>query len=171
MTKLSLYLASLLLGTNFSASTPPVQTATTQTQIVQVTEIEQQFIDLTNEERWNQDLGVLSVNPLLVQIAREHSKEMAEKNYFDHYSPTPGLKTPMDRYLSGYGKRPTWAYVGENLFYCSIVDVQRGHRALMQSPKHRDNILNPRYEQMGVGVYIGKDGRFWVTQMFLSQID
>lgn len=170
MTKLSLYLATLLLGNNFSASTPPREPVPVVAS-VQMTATEQQFVDRVNAERWERDLGVLSVNPLLVQVAREHSKEMCDKNYFDHTSPTSGLTTPMDRYLNSLGHTPTWAYLGENLFYCSVVDVDRGHVCLMESPKHRDNILNERYEQMGVGVYVAPDGRFYVTELFLSQID
>jgi uncharacterized protein YkwD len=133
--------------------------------------VEQQFVDLTNAERWDRNLRVLSSNPQLVQVAREHSREMWARGYFDHYSPTPGLKTPMDRYLNTYGRTPTWAYLGENLFYCSVVDVARGQSCLMNSPKHRKNILDPKFEQMGVGVYISPDGQFWVTELFLAQID
>lgn len=172
MTKLSLYLATLLLGTNFSASTSSMpKTPPAVYSSVQLSQNEQRFVDLVNAERWDRNLGVLSVNPLLVQVAREHSREMAEKHYFDHVSPTQGLETPMKRYLSALGYTPTWACVGENLFYCSIVDVDRGQRCLMASPSHRENILNNRFEQIGVGVYVSKDGQFWVTELFLSQID
>lgn len=172
MTKLSLYLATLLLGTNFSASTSTLpKTPPAVYSSVQMSQNEQRFVDLVNAERWERNLGVLSINPLLVQVAREHSKEMAEKNYFDHISPTPELKTPMKRYLNALGYTPTWACIGENLFYCSIVDVDRGERCLMASKPHRENMLDPRFEQVGVGIYVSKDGQFWVTELFLSQID
>jgi len=168
MTKLSLYLATLLLGNNFSASTMPKDPPAASAQL---TAIEQRYVELVNSERWDRNLGALSVNPVLVKAARNHSKEMWAKKYFDHTSPTAGLHTPMDRYLAELGRKPTWAYLGENLFYCSIVDVERGHKCLMNSPKHRENILNPRYEQVGVGVFTSPDGQFWVTELFLSQID
>lgn len=170
MIKLSLYLATLLLGTNFSASTVPDKPVAVVAP-ASLTVAEQRFVDLINTERWNRELGALSMNPMLVQVARAHSREMYEKGYFDHSSPTPGLVTPMDRYLTKYGSTPTWAYLGENLFYCTTQDVQLGHKCLMESPKHRDNILNERYEQIGVGVYQAPDGRFWVTELFLAQID
>lgn len=170
MTKLSLYLATLLLGSNFSASTVPADPPAL-VQSAQMTVEEQRFVDLANSERWDKDMRMLAVNPLLTQIARRHSREMAERSYFDHISPTPELRTPMDRYLSSFGRTPTWALVGENLFYCSTVDSDLGHKCLMDSKPHRDNILNPRFEQVGVGAYIGPDGRFWVTEMFLAQID
>ncbi|MHB9036106.1 MAG: CAP domain-containing protein [Armatimonadota bacterium] len=171
MTKLSLYLATLLLGTNFSASTMPGNTPSGAVTTAQMSAIEQKFVDLTNAERWDRNLRVLSSNPQLVQVAREHSREMWAKDYFDHYSTTPGLRTPMDRYLHTYGRTPTWAYLGENLFYCSVVDVARGQSCLMNSPKHRKNILDPKFEQMGAGVFVSPDGQFWVTELFLAQID
>ena len=170
MTKLSLYLATLLLGTNFSASTLPTDPPSAAYR-VQMTAHELQIAELANAERWDRDLGVLSSNPLLVQVAREHSREMCEKSYFDHSSPTAGCNTPMDRYLRKFGHTPTWAYLGENLFYCSEVDVSRGHDCLMESPQHKENILNPKFKQTGVGVHISDDGQFWVTQLFLAQID
>ena len=173
MTKLSLYLATMLLGTNFSASTLPTDTtpAIEYVEYVSTTSVEQKLVDLTNAERWDNDLRPLSVNPMLVEVAREHSREMSAKGYFDHISPTPGLRTPMNRYISYLGHTPTWAYLGENLFYCTVVDADRGHDCLMNSKKHKDNILNDRFEEIGVGVYEAPDGQFYVTQLFLAQID
>jgi len=171
MAKLSLYLATLLLGSNFSASTLPPSGAIVSEPAERVTcsGNELRSIELVNRERKARGLPVLSVNSLLVEVAREHSREMWEKNYFDHFSPTPGLRTPMERYLARLGRTPEWACLGENLFYCSIVDTDRGHRCLMSSPKHRENILDPRFREIGVGCFIAPDGRFYLTQLFLAQ--
>lgn len=180
MSSLTVYLAMLMLGSNFSSTavakepahqTVQVQSSAQQSPEAQLTEDEQRFVDLTNSERLLRGMNALKVDPLLVETAREHSQEMAEKDYFDHMSPTPGLRTAVDRYLAVAKRRPTWALVGENLFYCSIVDVNRGHNCLMQSKSHRDNILNSRFERIGVGIYKDKDGEFWVTEMFLSIVD
>jgi uncharacterized protein YkwD len=129
---------------------------------------EQRFLELTNRERVNRGLRPLTVDPLLITVARQHSREMMEKNYFDHVSPTPGYKTPMDRYLKALGTRPKYATVGENLYYCSVVDVERGHQAFMNSPSHRENVLFPRFEKMGVGIHKNARGEFWVTEMYLT---
>jgi uncharacterized protein YkwD len=156
----------------------PIQGMTSQTEEgaqasrsangARMTTDEQRFLDLVNAERSQRHLHELTVDPVLIDVARAHSREMADKNYFDHVSPTPGLKTPMDRYLHALSKRPAYACVGENLFYCSVVDVQRGHEALMNSPGHRANILFPRFRQAGVGIYKSPAGEFWVTEMFLT---
>ncbi len=137
-----------------------------------VADLEQRFVDLINHERMSRGLRALRVDSSVANIARQHSLEMCEKDYFSHLSPTKGLTTPLDRYLSGIDHRPEWALVGENLFYCSMIDVNRGHSCLMDSVDHRDNILNSRYEKVGVGIYVlPTTGEFWVTQLFLASID
>ncbi len=170
MAKLSLYLATLLLGSNFSASVTP-QAPPAMVAPLQISVEEQRFVDLTNSERSSRNLAPLSVNALLVQVAREHSREMWQKNYFDHFSPTPGLERPMNRYLRALGRTPKWAYLGENLFYCSVVDADRGHKCLMNSPKHKRNILDYKFREIGVGAFIAPDGQFYVTELFLAQVD
>ena len=129
---------------------------------------ELRFLDLLNRERAARHLTELKPDPLLVEVARQHSREMCDKNYFAHVSPTPGLRTPMDRYLRAIHHRPAHACVGENLFYCSVVDVERGHHALMNSPGHRANILYAPFRRGGIGIHKSDTGEFWVTQMFLT---
>lgn len=135
---------------------------------------EEEFVELVNGERSKRGLCTLTVDPLLVRTARAHSREMYAHDYFDHHSPTPGLSTPMDRYLSslkdtGAGT-PDYLLVGENIYYCSIsndvYNVDYGHRALMNSPGHRANILEPRFQKIGLGIYKNAKGEFWVTEMF-----
>ncbi len=135
---------------------------------------EQAFVELVNGERTRRGLCSLTVDPLLVRTARAHSREMCDRDYFDHHSPTPGLSTPMDRYLSSLNDigadTPDYLLVGENIYYCSIssdvYNVDYGHRALMNSPGHRANILEPRFQKIGLGVYRNAKGEFWVTEMF-----
>jgi uncharacterized protein YkwD len=168
MTQLTIYLGMMLFSSNFSPSTAPqdrAQLAQVQ-QMVQVTEEEQRFIDLVNSERWAQGLPTLKLDPTLVEIARRHCRDM-----YDHISPTPGKTTLTDRYLSFVGKRPRYAILGENLFYSSVTDVNRGHKCLMDSAYHRENILNPRFDRIGVGIFKDDTGQFWVTELFLFKID
>lgn len=139
---------------------------------IRATGEELRFLELTNEERAKRGMSRLVWDPLLTYVARQHSDEMREKSYFSHHSPTAGIATPMDRYLKVVSTgRPTYACVGENLFYCTLVDVQRGHNAFMNSPTHRENVLFPRYERMGVGIVKNDRGEFWVTEMFISNTD
>lgn len=173
MTQLSLYFGMLMLTANFSSTArepvkPALAAIVAPPASEALTNEEKRLVELVNAERWRGGLGRLRVDPVLVRAARDHSREMAEMHYFDHTSPTPGLETGMKRYLAALGHRPNYAYLGENLFYCSVVDVNRGHIRLMGSPSHRANILNGKFTGIGVGVYTSADGQFWVTQMFLA---
>ena len=83
-------------------------------------------------------MSQLTVDPTLIEAARLHSAEMRDKAYFNHESPTPSLRSPMDRYLKVVGtvaQAPKfYACVGENLFWSTVVDVARsvcdGHALL-----------------------------------------
>jgi hypothetical protein len=49
----------------------------------------------------------------------------------------------------------------------SKYNVAYGHTQLMNSPHHRENILDPKFEKFGVGLYISPGGAVWVTEEFL----
>jgi uncharacterized protein YkwD len=169
MARLFLILAILLVLTNMAFAQVLAPMPTSGATVMTADEL--RYLELTNKERAARGLSQLVIDPLLVDVGRAHSREMSDKAYFSHTSPTTALKTPLDRYLAAEPHRPSWALVGENLFYCSIVDVERGHVAFMNSKGHRANILEPRYERMGVGIYVNPRGEFYVTEMFLSKTD
>jgi uncharacterized protein YkwD len=85
----------------------------------------------------------------------------------------------MDRYLFDLHSEglptPDHLTVGENIYYCSETregnEVAFAHQELMNSPEHRDNILNPSYDRIGVGVWRDAKGQLWVTENFLSTSD
>lgn len=151
---------------------PPQDTVTTMLgggpEDVVLTAEEQRYVDLTNTERKAQKLPELTVAPLLVKVAREKSQEMHDLNYWGHESPVKEKRTAMRRVLYFLPKPPRTMTVGENLCLCPKVMVEEGHNALMASPTHRANILNPIYHYIGIGAYTAADGRFWVTEIFLD---
>jgi hypothetical protein len=58
------------------------------------------------------------------------------------------------------------ANVGENVAHAATLAL--AHRALWASPSHRDNLLNPHFTHLGVGVARGPDGTVWVTELFAT---
>jgi len=140
---------------------------------------EEDLVSAINNERAQRGLGALTEDPLLNVTARTHSREMCSLSYFDHHSPTAGSHTPMDRYLAGlrlWGEgKPESALVGENIFYASATDAvynaTYAHVSLMNSPGHRANILEKRFTKVGIGLYRDAQGRFWVTEMFLRDME
>ena len=122
---------------------------------------ERQLFDLVNEERRQRNLLPLVWDERLVPVARAHSAEMFRLKYFSHDSPVAG--SPFDRLKAA---KITYSRAGENLAYAQSVAV--AHRALMDSPGHRENILRPEFTRIGIGVInAGIYGRM-VTQLFIT---
>ena len=53
---------------------------------------------------------------------------------------------------------------GENVAHA--LDLTRAHRALWASPAHRENLLQPRFDRVGIGVARDPDGSIWVCEVF-----
>lgn len=120
---------------------------------------EQQVIDLVNEIRVKNGLKALIANAKLSEVAREKSKDMHDKNYFSHNSPTYG--TPFEM-MKKFGI--SYKTAGENIAKGQTTP-QQVVDAWMNSQGHRENILNSAFTQIGVGYYA--DGHYW-TQMFIG---
>lgn len=110
---------------------------------------QKRLIELTNTERQKAGLPQVSENDALDKAAALKAQNMFTENYWSHFAPSG--KTPWD-FILGSGYRFT--YAGENLaknFYKSDDIVT----AWMASPTHRDNLLNPKYKDMGIAVVDG----------------
>ncbi len=106
---------------------------------------ESQLFAKVNEERKKLAITELIWDPELVPVARSHAKDMWERKYFSHYSPEG--KDVGDR-LEEYDVK--YMYAGENLALAPT--VQTAHTGLMNSEGHRENILEPRFKKIGIGV-------------------
>jgi uncharacterized protein YkwD len=83
-------------------------------------------------------------NQRLLSAATGHSEDMADNNYFDHVSLRGSH--PADRVeASGYH----WRNVAENIA-AGQFDTPGVMKAWMESPGHCSNIMNPKYEEIGV---------------------
>lgn len=115
------------------------------------TEDEQQMLELINEERSLYGLEPLSFNATLNNAAIEHSKEMIEKDYFSHNSYDG---TSFSERLSNAGY--DLVCVGENIALRYPPNLIAAHKAFMNSPGHRANILNPDFNEVGIGIWVGE---------------
>lgn len=107
------------------------------------------LINLTNIERQKNGLSPVAENDALDKAAALKAQNMFTENYWAHFAPSG--KTPWD-FILGAGYKFTFA--GENLaknFYSSDEVV----KAWMASPTHRDNLLNPKYQDIGIAVAEG----------------
>lgn len=122
---------------------------------------EQQMIDFVNEARKAAGLQPLSPDSKLAEVARAKSKDMIDHNYFSHQSPTYGSPFEM---MQKFGIK--YSTAGENIA-CNQ-SVQAAHEALMNSPGHRENILNASFTQIGIGIVDGGQCGKMFTQMFVG---
>lgn len=117
----------------------------------------EQVLSLVNAERKKHGAQPLRLLNTLNNVAQLKAKDMHDKNYFSHNSPTYG--TPFEM-LKSQGVH--YMSAGEN-----IAKGQKNAQAVMQawlnSAGHRQNILNPAYEFMGIGYYASD--KIWV-QLF-----
>jgi len=109
----------------------------------------QKVLSQTNDQRQKLGLPLLQYNPVLSQSAAAKAQDMFASNYWAHNSPSG--KTPWDFFKSvGY----QYSIAGENLakdFY----DTDGLIKAWMNSPTHRDNIVNTKYQEIGIAVVNG----------------
>lgn len=155
------------------------------------TQIEAFIHEDINDRRQAQGLQPLNHDPGLREIARYHSRDMVERNYYAHDGPAG--ETMGDRYDKfGYSCRVatsgnqymagaeniayTYAYIdvegpnGKTVHHDSEQDIARGLvNQWMNSTGHRENILKPYWNNEGIGINITKiDGetRIYATQNF-----
>lgn len=127
-----------------------------------ISKLENEVIRLVNEERSKNGRSPLASNNELNRLARLKSEDFVKNNYFSHSSPTYG--TPFDM-MRDNGISFTAA--GENIA-SGQKNAEEVMKHWMASSGHRENILNPTYNQIGVGVAKDNQGKLYWTQMFIK---
>jgi uncharacterized YkwD family protein len=117
-----------------------------------------QVVVLVNRERAKAGLSPLAYDKALSAMAMDKAKDMYHNRYFSHNSPTYG--SPFDM-MRSYGI--SYSYAGENIAMGQR-SPQEVMNAWMNSPGHRQNILNPNYTKIGVAYYNGE----WVQEFIRS---
>jgi hypothetical protein len=108
-----------------------------------------EVIRLTNTQRVANGLGALTENSTLDGAALAKGNDMLAKGYWAHFAPDG--TSPWSFFLKfGY----KYKYAGENLAR-DFPDAASAINAWMNSPSHKENILNPNYREIGIGVVEG----------------
>ncbi|MCY7376953.1 MAG: CAP domain-containing protein [Pyrinomonadaceae bacterium] len=127
--------------------------------------LERQAFDLINKERIQLGLAGLEWSDDIAEIARTHSENMANYGFFSH-TDLNGLMVNDRADALGITK---WRAIGENIAY------NRGYQnpaisaveKWMQSPAHRENLLNNRWRESAVGIAVTDDGTYYFTEVFI----
>jgi len=150
-------------------SAPATPTACTDTELVpseaNIAEVRAATLCLINRERAAHGDGPLSENPHLLAAAQGHSADMVSRDYFSHTTPT-GEAFDTRILASGYARSNQAYELGENIDCATLYLATPAATvsAWMNSPEHRENILNGEYRETGIGVAAAAPASFAAGQ-------
>ena len=106
----------------------------------------EEIVETTNAYRQENGLSELRFDPTLSQAAQQKAEDMFADGYWAHVAPD-GTQPWFFITKAGYD----YIYAGENL----AKDFQESDSvvvAWMESPSHRQNILNEKFKDIGIAV-------------------
>ena len=114
---------------------------------------ETDFINRINALRKTKGVAQLRVNVNLTDKAREWAGRMATQDRIWHSRPSDGVTA-------------NWQKLGENVGVGgSIASL---HQAFVQSPRHYDNLVDPVFRHIGLGVATA-NGKTFVSEVFMQR--
>ena len=134
-------LVAIALGSApFTGGTPTVEE-------VKAELFAKRILELTNAERFKLGRPSLKLDPSLTKAASWLAEDMALLGYFDHQdSKQRGPSRRAEEF--GY---TDWLAVGENIAF-GLPTPEQVFRSWQGSTKHRQNMVDPRYKEMGLGL-------------------
>ena len=126
-------------------------------------EAEQEILRLLNLERARAGLTSVRSDPALQSAARHHSRVMADAHQLSHEF---GAEPRFDKRLALAGA--SFDVSGENVSFNQT--AEGAHQGLMNSPPHRKNILDPKFNAVGIGV-VRSGNNIWVTEDFAREFE
>jgi uncharacterized protein YkwD len=125
---------------------------------------DQQILDLVNQERAKVGADPLSINEQLDQAADLHSQDQASMGNMSH---TGSNGSDMGTRIQGAGYQ--FSTAAENVAY-GYTDAETVMAGWMGSDGHRENILNPDLQEIGIGSATNEDNAIYWTQDFGTEI-
>jgi len=127
-------------------------TTATMAPAAQATLRRERMLAWVNHARGEHGVRKLEMNEKVVRLARKHNLEMARKRSLFHTSD-----------LGSKLRSVEWHTWGENVG--AGVDPYGLYKAYMASPDHRANILDTRFDHVGIS-FVVRDGIMWSTMIF-----
>jgi uncharacterized protein YkwD len=110
-------------------------------------EAQARMLALLNEGRRAAGVGELALDAELTAVALAHTRDMVAAHFFGHQSPTTGRVEDRVR-RAGISV----IKLGENVSQGDSVEA--AYAALMASPSHRANMLEPAFTNVGIGLVL-----------------
>ena len=128
-----------------------------------VPEVEYESFQLANSARQTSNVNPqLNFDETVAEVARAHSEAMRDNGFFGHNGPNGSMRARLR--AAGI----PFSAAGENLAKLTSVPNPAGfaHQQFMDSPDHREVILDSRFRLAGVGVARSGD-TYWLTQIYI----
>lgn len=119
------------------------------------------MVELMNQARASEGVRILEGTQEYKEIARLHSQDMIENNFFSHTGSNGS--SAGDRMLSGgMDFLLSW---GENIAYGQFNTIY-AHEAFMNSKGHRENILREGFTHTFTGVEFDRTAPYWTINFY-----
>jgi uncharacterized protein YkwD len=123
-----------------------------------------QELTLINQDRIANGVRTVSWSATLARVAQYRAQDMLDRGYFSHYDPATGQLAFIELFRAwGIG----YTAVGENIAWSTDPSMAGINTMFMNSPEHRDNILNPAYGRAGLGI-AGNGAKVIVVEVFAN---
>ncbi len=156
---------------------------------ISVLDLELEIHNIVNEKRIQNGLAPLQFDDALANIARKHSEDMAQNNFFSHVNLKGQDPTARGEVVGYYCRKDFGSYyqegIAENIHQDNLYTSVTYYNGVpfydwntqeeiaistvegwMNSQGHRQNILTATYNEEGIGVAISSDDKVLVTQDF-----
>ena len=144
MLGLLLALSGAIAGTAHASDATPATTERLQA-------LDGQILTRLNATRAAHGLRPLVVSDALENAAVAHSRELIQAGVFQHDSPDGTSFVQRLKHFYSPSGYSSWT-AGENLLYNTAdIDAETAIRAWLDSPPHRENMLNPDWREVGIG--------------------
>ncbi len=142
-----------------------VDTAPETKSAINIGSVERAAFRLLNQKRTENGLHSLMWSDDLERVARIHSQNMADLQFFSHKGIDGKMVSDRADCL-GVGN---WRSIGENIaFTRGFSDpVEKAVDLWLDSPSHRQNLMDQNWKESAVGVAVAVDGSYYFTQVFL----
>jgi len=133
--------------------------------VVNTVAVERAAFEVLNQKRAENGLKPLVWSNELAAVARVHSHNMADLKFFSHR----GLDNKMVSDRADDIGLKKWRAIGENIAFSRGYDdpVEMAVELWLDSPSHRQNLMNSDWRESAVGVAVAADGSYYFTQVFM----
>lgn len=176
---ISVFLFTIMIG--ITVMLVPIDVTNDDSERVNETEVEILTYNKLNQERTERKLDKLNSREDIEEISTYKTDRMISEDYISHYAPDgENVRDRFELYdvnceivgenlaKTYYDKKVDTDYNG-NIEYNSNKELSEGIvKQFMNSPEHKDNLLDDRWVSHGLDIQINSNNEVYVTHKFCN---